>query len=461
MNANIPAVFGHGQGDMPTQPGGRSGDKCSPGVLVVCLHGLKCSFDNLRPMEALKLKIREQILQSGGWIGFDGFMQSALYFPGLGYYTGGRSDPFGEQGDFLTAPMLGPWLADALWNWSAPLRDHPIDPSGVATQDFRIREFGGGRGDLAAALLRRAQSDQAKAPQTRPLAIEMIELSAGLAQRQQQATQGLGRIEWAQHLANGFVGLVIANEVMDAMPVKCFEWVDGDCVLEWGVGLTDAVQTAADSSAAFGATGLVWASRPATDELAAEVLRRKSAAEQRGLGWPKGYRGEWNPWALPWLRALYESMEAGAVVLIDYGFAEPELDHPGRTDGSLCAHHRHTRIDSRDRLLMHAGQQDLTAHVNFSQISRAASQVGFQVNGFVTQARFLLNAGLLNTAQGLIDQAPNMIERTKRLQSLQMLMSESEMGEVFKVMLLSKNLSETVIAALIRNGFAEGDRLAE
>lgn len=376
-------------------------------------------------------------------------MQTALYSPGLGYYTGG-ADPFGGRGamdspgrgDFVTGPMLGPWLAKAILRWAGPMRC--IGTAGHAELPFRIREFGGGRGDLAADLLRLSASEP---PGVKPrIEMEMVELSADLQRRQQSATQGLGSISWHAGLSPGFTGLVLANEVLDAMPVQCFEWAGGTDVLEWGVTATGG--------------NLAWSARPASEKLQQVVLARQQAARKRGLPWDVGYRGEYCPWIGPWCQSLYDSMAQGAVLLVDYGYAQPELDHPGRTRGTLCAHHQHRRIDAPDELLERLGEQDLTAHVDFSLVAQSAASAGFSVDGFVTQARFLMNVGLLDWAKDVIDNTPDVVARTRLLQSLQTLLSESEMGEVFKVMLLTKGLPREVSTALADLGFRSGDRQA-
>lgn len=387
-------------------------------------------------MTALFQKIQQQITESGGWIGFDAFMQLALYEPGQGYYCGG-GQPFGREGDFETAPMLGPWLAESIWQWSACLRGHA---------PFKIREFGGGRGDLAAALLK-AGSQQ----DWQPLEIEMIELSAGSQALQRERVGNHESVTWHSELLPGFSGLVLANELLDALPVKSFEWQGGDTVLEWGV------RCASPGSA----QGLFqWASRPASQGLRQHVLTRAKAAASRGLPWPAGYRGEACFWTAPWLQSLSDSMVSGAVLLIDYGFCESELDHPGRHLGTLCAHARHRRIDSFDELLERAGQQDLTAHVNFSALADQAQRAGFHVDGFATQARFLMNAGVLELAQQAFANAQDERQRIMISQSLQKLLTESEMGELFKVMLLTKGLPQQVRSTLQDQGFREGNRLA-
>lgn len=405
-------------------------------------------------MSALADRIRDELRANGGWLGFDAFMALALYCPQLGYYCGGGqpfADASHEGGDFVTAPMLGPWLARGIWGWSSPLRDwlcnHDADGRGAAS--FGIREFGGGRGDLAAGLLRAAaqSAPRASAP---PPHVEMMELSADMQSLQREHTAGLGQVAWSQSLAPGFRGLVLANEVLDAMPVRCFEWAGNDDVLEWGV--------AEDASSA---SGFVWSARAADAALTQVVLDRRQAAEDRGFAWAPGYRGEHAAWIGPWFAALGRATDAGAVLIMDYGYARHELDHPGRTRGTLCAHYRHRRLDDEESLLADVGRRDLTAHVNFSEVAHAARDAGFNVDGFVTQARFLINGGVLQDAQSIIDETEDAVARVRLLQSLQMVLSESEMGEVFKVMLLTKGLPTFVTHALQATGFRDGDRCEE
>ena len=387
-------------------------------------------------MSALSAHIHRMIHEARGWIGFDTFMQAALYTPGSGYYAGGGT-PFGPQGDFITAPMLGPWLGDAIHRWSAPLR---------RTGDtWCIREFGGGRGDLAAGLIEASRREGLLAD------VEMIELSADLRACQQQAianmsVQGPGGLRWSDQLVPGFSGLVVANEVLDAMPVRCFEWAGHDEVLEWGVS------TRGD--------GFAWAPRPAEPWLAAQVLARRDAAACRGMEWSPGYRGEVCPWVAPWIAGLAAATDRGAVLLIDYGHGRPEHDHPGRTSGSLCAHRGHLRIDDQEELLAHPGQQDLTAHVDFTAVAQAARDQGFMLDGFVTQAHFLLGTGVLDHAQGRLEATADVMERANLLQGLQLLLSEASMGEVFKVMLLTRGLDAACRQALRAGPFEDGDRIA-
>ncbi|MFZ9345515.1 MAG: class I SAM-dependent methyltransferase [Burkholderiaceae bacterium] len=389
-------------------------------------------------MSTLMERLGHQIQAAGGWIGVDAFMQTALYSPGQGYYTGGGR-PF--EADFVTAPMLGPWMGQALWNCTRGLRTAAV---------FRIREFGGGRGDLAASLMACAQREQAQSPSAAAMSpileMQMLEVSADLAHQQERTTAGLGSIYWLRQLEPDFSGLVLANEVLDAMPVKLFEWAGDGAVLEWGIEVVNQ--------------RLAWRARPASEDLATVVTTRARAARERGLPWSSGYRGEWCPWTGPWLNSLAQSIRSGSVLLVDYGFAESELDHPGRTHGTLCAHYRHQRFDRPEDLIVRVGEQDLTAHVNFSQIAREARQSGFEVQGFVTQGRFLINAGLLEFAQTVIDATPDPIAKAKQLQSLQTMMLESEMGEVFKVMLLTKDLPASQIEALMDCGFQRSDRSA-
>jgi SAM-dependent MidA family methyltransferase len=379
--------------------------------------------------DPLAHRIAQRINACGGWVGFDVFMQEALYCPGLGYYSG-RREPFGPQGDFVTAPMMGPWFAGVIWDWAAPL---------FAVTGPQIREFGGGQGGLAAQLLELSGGR---------CQIEMIELSGTLRATQQEATQGFDSIRWSDQLHAGFQGLVLANEVLDAMPVKVFVWN----------GFEAAVPVE-ERGVAWSPQGFVWANRPAGPELWALVNARAVAALNRGRPWPSGYQGEHAVALTAWITSLAQSMDRGAALLVDYGFAQTELDHPGRANGTLCVHHRHRRVDDPDHLLLRVGEQDLTAHVNFSAVARAAASAGFQVQGFCTQGRFLTNAGILDQAQRRLKEIRDPAHGVTLMRHLQTLITESEMGEQFKVILLTKNLDDEVVSRLITSGFAAGDRL--
>lgn len=373
-------------------------------------------------------------------MGFDAFMEMALYEPGLGYYSGGRLEPFGSSGDFITAPMSGPWLGWAIDRWADPIEGLYVSQGlqgsrgSQASQGINIFEFGGGTGELSAYLLgtKKCRSYQ------------MLELSAKLKSAQEKRTQGLGAISWLNTLPREFEGLVIANEVLDALAVKRFEWQEGSRVLEWGVGLLG--------------DQLVWQSRPADPALTALVNHRAALAADRGLPWANGFRGEWCPMLTPWIHSLADSIKQGVVLIFDYGFAQSELDHPGRTNGTLCAHYRHQRFDDDDALIAEPGSRDLTAHVNFSELANSARDAGFQVCGFVSQGRFLINMGVLDHAKEVLESIADPLARAQLAQTLQRLVLESEMGEVFKVMMLAKNMPAITLGELIYTAFDEGDR---
>lgn len=388
----------------------------------------------------LSEQIQALIRAQGGWIGFDRFMAQALYAPGLGYYSGGGA-PFGDgarnMGDFQTAPMMGVWLGRQIWQWSRPLWQG-IEP--------RLLEFGAGRGDLARQLLKESAESHC------PLAYEIVELSGVLREEQMKSTAGLGAVRWRDQLPQGFNGLVIANEVLDAMPVQCFEWQGPGQVLELGVSLAEPLGP--EAWPAF-----EWQSRPARPDLLQAVNARAEAASARGLPWPPGYRGEWRPVAGAWIATLYQAMESGVVLLIDYGYPQRELDHPGRSRGTLCAHSGHRRLDDDRALLANVGQQDLTAHVDFSDIALAARQTGFKVAGFVTQAHFLINTGILSVAEQALQEEQSQGKRVRLMHAIQQLLSEAEMGEVFKVMLLAKNPPADQLENLVNHGFLTGSRL--
>lgn len=356
-----------------------------------------------------------------GWIPFDHFMALALTHPTHGYYSR-QGDPFGGQGDFITAPMLGSWLAGAI------VRAEPA----VAAPDG-VFELGAGRGDLAADLLLEARALGIEIP-----AYQILETSSSLAERQAQHIRGrlcaaLGeaeglalaqRVSWPQALPRGHRGLVLANEVADALPVKVLQWQGTDPVLEWGVAVEG--------------DGLAWRAVPAAPDLAAIVCRRAAEAAAWGLPWRPGHRLEVCPSARAWADALAGALDAkGALLLIDYGYEQHELDHPERAQGTLAGHRQHRRIDAWDELLAHPGEIDLTAHVNFSVLAEPMLQRGMAVS-LKTQAAYLLEAGVLELAQERLFEGPTEGPSTRQhwqaLSGLQTLLGDTAMGQSFLVL---------------------------
>ena len=358
--------------------------------------------------QALHQCIHEALQGAGGWLPFDRFMALALYQPGLGYYM--RSDrQFGalpqSGSDFVTAPELSPHFGQALARQVAQALD--------AAQADQVWEFGAGSGALAQQIL--------TALGARVQRYTIVELSGPLRALQQQRLAAFaGQLEWLDHwpprsgAAAGLCGVVLGNEVLDAMPVQLLHF-DGQQWWQRGVAM------AADG-------GWTWADRPT------------SLRPPDGVQMPAGTVTEIHLQAEAFIRSLAAQLTRGAAFFIDYGFPETEYYHPDRVGGTLMCHQAH-RAD--DNPLLAVGDKDITAHVNFSALALAAQDAGMEVLGYTSQAHFLINCGLLD----LLVHA-SLRERA----NAQKLLTEHEMGELFKVLGLARGI------ALPALGFAVGDR---
>jgi SAM-dependent MidA family methyltransferase len=350
--------------------------------------------------------IRRQIAAAGGWLPFDRFMALALYAPGLGYYARGEAI-FGATpaaGDFTTAPEMSPLFGAAL---GAQLRQ-ALD----ATQTHALWEFGAGSGALAAQLLE-ALGDRVRR-------YTIVDLSGALRARQRERLAPFGeRVHWIDALPETFDGVVIGNEVLDAMPVQLLHF-DGDSWFERGVIERD--------DGAFAFADRPTALRPPVD-----------------AAFVPGTTIERHPQAEAFIRTLAERLRRGAAFFIDYGFPDAEFYLPERRDGTLMCH-RAQRSDTDP--LADVGRKDISAHVNFSGIALAAQDAGFCVLGYTSQAHFLINCGLLPLVQAAQQRGD-----WPAVAAAQKLLAEHEMGELFKVLGLVKGA-----AAFDALGFTDGDR---
>ncbi len=350
---------------------------------------------------ALHARLAAAIQASGGWLPFDRFMALALYEPGLGYYARGKP-VFGalpaSGSDFITAPELSPLFGAALARQVAQALD--------AAQADTVVEFGAGSGALAEQLL------DALGDRVRRYAI--VDLSGTLRQRQAERLARHGaRVQWLDTLPDVLHGVLLGNEVLDAMPVQLLHW-DGSAWFERGVALQGE--------------GLAWADQPT-------ALR-----PPLDTGFVPGTVTEIHPQAEAFVRTLAARLVRGAAFFIDYGFPEAEYYHPQRVGGTLMCHRAH-RADADP--LAEVGDKDITAHVNFSGIALAAQDAGLEVLGYTSQARFLLNCGLAELLQGA---------DVRSVAAAQKLVNEHEMGELFKVIGLARGVALSAI------GFAAGDR---
>ncbi|WP_435628129.1 class I SAM-dependent methyltransferase [Candidatus Ferrigenium straubiae] len=357
--------------------------------------------------------IRRDIAEQGGWITFARYMELALYAPGLGYYTAG-AHKFGEAGDFVTAPELSPLFGRTLARQVAEI---------MAASAPQILELGAGSGKLAADLL-----GELEKLGSLPESYAILEVSADLRARQQALLQErlphlMERVRWLDALPEKFSGMVVANEVLDALPVHLVHWQDS-ALAERGVAVGD--------------NGFVWQERPIADSA---LLH---AAQQIAV--PDDYVSEICLAARGLINSLAGCLEKGALLFIDYGFGAREFYHPQRNRGTLMCHYRHHAHDDPFYL---PGLQDITAHVNFTDIAECGIDAGLELLGYTSQAFFLLNCGI---ADLLKDTPPeNLRDYLPLSAQLQKLTSPAEMGELFKAMALCRGMAGPLC------GFARGD----
>ena len=357
--------------------------------------------------------ITTKIEQAGGWIPFSRFMELALYAPGLGYYSGGARK-FGGGGDFVTAPELSPLFAQTLAAQVAQV---------MAASAPRILEAGAGSGALAVDLLLELERRGAL-----PERYEILELSGELRARQQEAiARGAAhlaaRVAWRDTLPDTFSGVVVANELLDALPTNLVAWRD-DGIFERGVGLENGT--------------FAWRERPATGALLA-------VSQRLTLGAP--YVSEINLAACAWISEWGRILQQGALLLIDYGFPQREYYHPQRAQGTLMCHYRHHAHGDPFWL---PGLNDITAHVDFTASAEAGFDAGLDVLGYTSQAQFLLNCGLAQLLEQR--QADGAAAYAALASGAQKLISPAEMGELFKVLALGRGIAEPLL------GFVSGDR---
>jgi len=338
-------------------------------------------------------RIRAEIAGAGGWISFARYMELALHAPGLGYYSRGARQ-FGAEGDFVTAPELGTLFGRTLARQLKEL-------------EGPILELGAGSGALAETLLKELDREYF-----------ILETSGALRERQ---AQRLGdRVRFLERLPERFRGVVIANEVADALPVHAVAW-RANGVMERGVS-----------------ADLNWEERPATGE----VLKESNAIDV-----PVPYESELGLAARGWMRSLAASLAQGVIFVIDYGFPRHEYYHPQRSMGTLMCHTRHR---AHGDPFLRPGEQDITAHVDFSALAAAAREAGLDILGYATQAQFLVNCGITEVlAQANLD---NALHYAPIAAEAQQLLSPAEMGELFKVLAAGRGVKQPLL------GFSRGER---
>jgi SAM-dependent MidA family methyltransferase len=348
-------------------------------------------------------RIGAELGATGNWISFARYMEFALYEPGLGYYAAGARK-LGAGGDFVTAPELSPLFGRTLARQIAQL----LQPGEA------VLEFGAGSGTLARTVL-----PDLSVPYF------ILETSSELKERQKE-TLG-SSVQWIDRLPGRFRGVMIANEVVDAMPVHALAWTR-EGVRERGVCANEGQ--------------LAWSDRPAEGLVLHHAKELEIEIPSSGR-----YESELALFARAWMRSLGRFLERGAILVIDYGFPAREYFHPQRSMGTLACHYRH-HVHGDPFYL--PGLQDITAHVDFSALARAATDAGLEVLGYANQAQFLVNCGITDL---LAEENPAEAKRyLPAASAAQKLLHPSEMGELFKVLAVGRGVDVPLL------GFSSGDR---
>jgi len=375
--------------------------------------------DEAAHSERLAERVREAIARAGGWISFSRFMAMALYEPGLGYYSAGTRK-LGAAGDFVTAPEVAPVFSRCLAVQCAEIL-HGLGGG-------EVLELGAGSGVMAAAML--AELDRRDAL---PARYRILDVSADLRERQratlaQAVPQWLDRVEWLDRLPERFGGVIVANEVLDAMPVERFALRGGEINalgVTWHFGRFEWSETRA----------------PAPLREAVRSLR-----QQAGDAWPEGYVSEVNLGLGPWFASLGHAVERGVMLFVDYGLPRREFYAPERSDGTLLCHFRHRfHADPFARL----GLQDITAWVDFTAVADAGEAAGLALAGYATQAHFLIGNGIGEFVANVADL--DVVQRVNVSRQAMVLTLPGEMGERFKAIALAKGYDSPLRGFAVRD----------
>ncbi len=358
------------------------------------------------------LLVREQLIQHintrDGWISFEEFIDFVMYKPGLGYYSAG-AEKIGHSGDFTTAPEISKLFGMALANQMTPILDHYQSPS--------IIEIGAGTGKLAFDIMTQLNDYQVNFDR-----YYILELSADLKQRQQSMlshlpTKTLNKIVWLDSIPMDSIdGVIIANEVIDALPFTRFKSQNGQ-VYELGISVED--------------NQLIEQPRLADEMLSNTV---DSIAKEIGMTFQDGYTSEIRINFGSWFRTIESMLSSGSIFFVDYGYSRQEYYDEERTNGSMICHYRNV---AHEDPLSNLGIQDISASVDFSQLADVALQRNIEVGFFTSQADFLINAEILGVIESVIDEGLKM----RLTQEVKQLLLPNQMGEVFKCMLLNKNIN--------------------
>jgi SAM-dependent MidA family methyltransferase len=380
------------------------------------------SSDAIDHSEKLYQHIKQQLIAQP--LSFHDVMEQLLYAPGLGYYSAGAAK-IGASGDFITAPEISPYFGYALARQCAQI---------LSESCASILEIGAGLGTMARDILQQLEIDN-----NLPEHYYILEISADLRQRQQsllkqQIPHLYSKFIWLEELPETpFEGVIIANEVIDAMPVHLFE-MTATGATEIQVALSEMDELTFHQSGFISESLQQWFSREAI----------------KNIEFTEGYCSEVNLMMESWMTGLAKFLKRGLILIIDYGYPRHEYYLPERSQGTLLSYYRH---HSHDQVLFLAGLQDITAHVDFTAVAETASDAGLSVAGYTNQASFLSGCGILQMAEQAV--AGDIEKQYKIAQQIRTLLMPEEMGELFKVMALTKDLAVDISSQL--SGFSYSD----
>jgi len=359
--------------------------------------------NELRLSERLKTKIIQSIVAAGGWISFNRFMEFALYDADFGYYSGSLRK-FGEEGDFVTASEISSFFAKALCIQFKEI---------FQSLDKNIIEIGAGSGKFALEVIQSLEADSESINH-----YFILEISQSLRKQQydllieQLPSNLFNKVQWINEIPKKYEGIIFCNELLDAFPIDLIKKTLGN-YFQKGVGVENSE--------------FIWKDKLIDDLSVYDQVNLESL--------PDNYLIEHSIHIKNWINQINQSFSKGILLIIDYGFNDKEYFHDQRAQGTLMCHFKHY---AHDNPLIHLGIQDITSHINFSFVARETSKLGLHVKGFISQANFLINCGILDLLEkvNIEDRALYM----KSVSEIQKLLSPAEMGDLFKVMAIEKNI---------------------
>jgi SAM-dependent MidA family methyltransferase len=373
------------------------------------------SIEEASHSQTLARLIQKEIQAQNGQISFAKYMDMALYAPGLGYYAAGKNK-LGSKGDFTTAPEISPLFGATIVQTLLPIIEHLQN----LNLPVKILEFGAGTGALAESILTELQNQDIEVD-----SYSILDLSADLIERQQsRLAQPFPMVNWINQLPKNFTGIILANEVLDAMPIELITYQDQQWLFKDVTLTKESSEDASEDTIGF------------RHCLGKEVPQAMLSACLHQQSFENGYTTEINVNAKAWMNSISEILDMGVLLTIDYGFPEHEYYHQQRNQGTVMGHYAHHAIQDP---FFYPGLCDLTAHVDWTSIANTGINAGLSLFGFTSQASYLLDAGIGSLLMEKVDPS-NSAEFMPHSNAIQKLLSEAEMGELFKVMCFGKEL---------------------